>query len=89
MQPCTQEERIAKIEKALFGDPNVGEVGAVALIKDTHRSVLEMRPSYKLIRDTETFATVATKISRWLFFMIVFLGALISAIYGMKEWIKK
>lgn len=96
MQPCTQQDRIENIERALFGNMKTNEPGILELIKDTQKiaketkvAVNDMRLAYRLVKDAGIFADVSMKVARWIIFMIVLFSSIFGAVYAIKEWIKK
>jgi len=87
---CQQAQRISHIERALFGIPGSDEdPGAIQLIKETHKTVKEMKPEFEIVKKAGIFAEVGKKVGQYILFLIIFFSAVITAVLGLREWFNK
>jgi hypothetical protein len=93
---CTQEKTIRNLvdqtnrqNRALFGnsdDPN--DLGAIELIKEIHKTQLEMIPTYNGLNNWRIFWEQGKQLGGLLVALIVSAGIIMGAIYAVKAWFK-
>jgi len=59
------------------------------LLQDIQKKLEEMAPSYKMIKNFETTGEVIGKTGKVILTILLFLSAIIGAIYSFKNWILK
>jgi hypothetical protein len=93
---CTQAQTINSLimqterqNRALFGNPNdEKDLGAIELIKEIHKTQLEMIPTYKGLKDWKTFWDIGKQLGGILVAILVGTGVIFGAVLAIKSWIK-
>jgi len=59
------------------------------LLKEIQKTVQEMTPSYRMLKNVETTGEVLTKVGKTILTIVIFLTTIVGSLYGIKEWVRK
>lgn len=85
---CSNEELETKLNQHIKSQA-IYERDTAILLNDIKKSLEEIKPTYRMIKNVETTGQVLGKTGRALLSLIVIASAFIGAIYSLKEWIKR
>lgn len=83
------KEAVSIQNRALFGDPTTGNVGAVYHIKEINDNIKKMMPTYQDMDNWGNFFKKGRELGALLVAIALGGGVLIGAALAIKEWIKK